>query len=154
MTTALHKHYKLLGLAYGADADQVKKAYRDAALQHHPDTDSGDEQIFIKVQHAYTVIMEQIDVSDEVVDNQSSTYAAPSGPVSEVFNDAEYDQYSYFEPSNQDTEYFERSIRAQNCRVCHGIGIVSMNVNPEKGFMGIEQRLCVCQRLEERGENE
>ena len=47
--------YELLDLPQGASTDDVKKAYRRKAREHHPDT-GGDEETFKAVTHAYQVL--------------------------------------------------------------------------------------------------
>jgi molecular chaperone DnaJ len=52
-------YYEVLGLAKGASADDVKKAYRKLALKHHPDRNPGDkkaEEAFKEVAEAYEVL--------------------------------------------------------------------------------------------------
>src|ERR1700730_18492970 len=52
-------YYKTLGVDRGADADEIRKAYRKLARKHHPDLNPGDktaEDRFKKVQEAYDVL--------------------------------------------------------------------------------------------------
>jgi molecular chaperone DnaJ len=52
-------YYELLGVARGASADEIKKAYRQLALQHHPDRNQGDkgsEDKFKEINEAYSVL--------------------------------------------------------------------------------------------------
>jgi len=48
-------YYKLLGVTKNASADEIKKAYRTAALKHHPDR-GGDAETFSNIGKAYEVL--------------------------------------------------------------------------------------------------
>ena len=48
-------YYEVLGVAKGASADELKKAFRRAAIEHHPDK-GGDETKFKEVNEAYEVL--------------------------------------------------------------------------------------------------
>ncbi len=60
MASATKKdYYETLGVARGADAEEIRKAYRRLARKHHPDLNPGDkaaEDRFKKVQEAYDVL--------------------------------------------------------------------------------------------------
>ena len=47
--------YECLGVSRGADAAEIKKAYRKMSLLHHPDK-GGDPEEFKKIQRAYEVL--------------------------------------------------------------------------------------------------
>ena len=49
-------YYKILGVEKGATADEVKKAFKKAAMQHHPDRPGGDEKKFKEANEAYQVL--------------------------------------------------------------------------------------------------
>ena len=49
-------YYKTLGVARGASADEIKKAYRKLAHVHHPDKSGGDEAKFKEINEAYQVL--------------------------------------------------------------------------------------------------
>lgn len=49
-------YYKILGVEKGASADEIKKAFRKAAMEHHPDRKGGNEAKFKEVNEAYQVL--------------------------------------------------------------------------------------------------
>ncbi|HUK59015.1 MAG TPA: molecular chaperone DnaJ [Stellaceae bacterium] len=59
---AKQDYYDLLGVARDASSDDLKKAYRKLAMQHHPDRNPGDkkaEQKFKDVSEAYDVLKDE-----------------------------------------------------------------------------------------------
>src|SRR5271155_3058815 len=54
--------YEMLGVARGASADDLKKAYRKLAMQHHPDKNPGDkkaEEKFKEISNAYDILSDE-----------------------------------------------------------------------------------------------
>lgn len=52
-------YYEVLGVNKDASADEVKKAFRKAAVKHHPDKEGGDETKFKEINEAYEVLKDQ-----------------------------------------------------------------------------------------------
>ena len=68
--------YETLGVAKNASADEIKKAYRKLARQHHPDANPDDheaEERFKEVQNAYDVL------SDPEKRKQYDAYGSTNG---------------------------------------------------------------------------
>lgn len=53
---AKRDYYEVLGVGKDASADEIKKAYRRLAVQHHPDKTGGDDAKFKEVSEAYEVL--------------------------------------------------------------------------------------------------
>jgi len=49
-------YYKILGVEKGASADEIKKAFKKQAMQHHPDRPGGNEAKFKEMNEAYQVL--------------------------------------------------------------------------------------------------
>ncbi len=49
-------YYEVLGVGKSASADEIKKAFRRAAVEHHPDKEGGSEDKFKEVNEAYEVL--------------------------------------------------------------------------------------------------
>lgn len=49
-------YYEVLGISKNASADEIKKAFRQAAVKHHPDKEGGDEAKFKEINEAYDVL--------------------------------------------------------------------------------------------------
>ena len=49
-------YYKLLGVQKGANEDEIKRAYRKLAQEHHPDRPTGNEKKFKEINEAYQVL--------------------------------------------------------------------------------------------------
>ncbi len=71
--------YEVLGVAKNVDADEIKKAYRKLARQHHPDSNPGDaaaEERFKELQDAYDLLS---DPEKRRQYDQFGAYAGPGG---------------------------------------------------------------------------
>ncbi|HSX29771.1 MAG TPA: molecular chaperone DnaJ [Candidatus Saccharimonadales bacterium] len=56
---AKRDYYEVLGVGKNASADEIKKAFRRLAVQHHPDKEGGDETKFKEINEAYEVLKDQ-----------------------------------------------------------------------------------------------
>ena len=83
--------YQVLGVSKNADADEIKKAYRNLAFKYHPDRNAGDkaaEEKFKQINSAYSVLGDE--TKRRQYDAAGSSYAS-SGSSSQ----GNYGGYSY-----------------------------------------------------------
>src|SRR5947209_4957238 len=55
---AQRDYYEVLGVGKNASADEIKKAFRKAAIEHHPDR-GGEEAKFKEINEAYEVLKDE-----------------------------------------------------------------------------------------------
>jgi len=85
----MNDFYKILGISKSASADEIKKAYRKLALEHHPDK-GGDEVEFKKINEAYQTLSDaqkraQYDQYGQTFSGNgggTGGYSAQGGPAS------------------------------------------------------------------------
>ena len=56
---AKRDYYEVLGVGKSASDDEIKKAFRKAAVKHHPDKEGGDEAKFKEINEAYEVLKDK-----------------------------------------------------------------------------------------------
>jgi len=52
-------YYEVLGIGKSASDDEIKKAFRKKAVEHHPDKQGGDEAKFKEINEAYEVLKDE-----------------------------------------------------------------------------------------------
>lgn len=83
-------YYSTLGINKGANADEIKKAYRGLAMKHHPDR-GGDAAAFQKIQEAYNTLSsdqkrQEYDFGQQHGGGQQFHFHSGQGPFGDVFN--------------------------------------------------------------------
>lgn len=83
--------YDRLGVQRNAGVDDIKKAYRNLAREHHPDK-GGDPEKFKEIQEAHEVLSDErrrqvYDATGSVNEQPQGHHGPPSGfPFSDIFN--------------------------------------------------------------------
>jgi molecular chaperone DnaJ len=86
--------YDTLGVPKNASADEIKKAYRKLAREHHPDASGGDEARFKEIQGAYDVL------SDPEKRQQYDAFGSANGRMGSGFGDGGGPQFADFDLSD------------------------------------------------------
>jgi len=60
LAQAYSSHYSTLGISPSADEREIKRAYRAAAMLHHPDKPTGDTDKFQEVSTAYEILINPV----------------------------------------------------------------------------------------------
>lgn len=76
-------YYQTLGVEKSASDDDIKRAYRKLASQHHPDK-GGDKARFQEVQEAYAVLSDK--EKKAAYDNPQTRFHSPFGAAGPGFN--------------------------------------------------------------------
>jgi curved DNA-binding protein len=92
-------HYQTLGLSRTATAEEIKRAYRRLASQHHPDK-GGDTQQFQAIQQAYDVLSDP---------EKKSQYDNPGQRININFGGANFDFDDIFGMFNQQARAARRN---------------------------------------------
>lgn len=171
-------YYELLEVNHSATTAEIKKAYHTLASKYHPDKKSGNEKEFKKIKEAYETLSDTIKRTsyDSKMKISTSSFSrdkrdtekagAQKDPLwftkkktetreqelKRIFHDPYYTTHHYFTPRYRKAEDQERAKRAKSidCKICGGKGFVRYNLRPELGSIGIEERLCRCQILDNR----
>lgn len=107
----LGAHYRILGLAAGATADEIRAAYRRKARILHPDvSDTGSEAAFIELTRAYRAVLADHERK------RSRSAAAPLDPTAHV--DQTLHRSSWGSAAEEATDLSG----AARCPTCHGRG--------------------------------
>ena len=86
-------HYKILGVDKTASPDDIKKAYRKLASQHHPDK-GGNTAMFQRIQAAYDTLSDP--VKRQQYDNPQPQFNMGGGPGGFQFHADGFDLGSIF----------------------------------------------------------
>lgn len=87
--------YDILGVSEDASPEDIKKAYRKLAKQHHPDTSNGSEEHFKKATEAYETLKDP--QKRKMYDLRgSSGPESPHGFPGDVFGDIFQDMFGRF----------------------------------------------------------
>tara|TARA_B100000900_G_scaffold401245_1_gene405702 strand:+ start:1192 stop:2025 length:834 start_codon:yes stop_codon:yes gene_type:complete len=77
-------YYNVLGVDRNASEEQLKKAYKKASMQHHPDRNGGNEEKFKQINEAYSALKDP--EKRQMYDQYGTTDPQQAGFRSQHFN--------------------------------------------------------------------
>lgn len=151
----MENFYQTLGVNENATQDEIKKAYRKLAVEHHPDK-GGNEDTFKKISQAYDTVGDES--KRKQYDNQRSNPFSNMGgggfnPFEDMFQNGFYQQRRRAAPDKiievtvgaiQSYNGSEKSFtynRKHKCEPCNGNGGERINCNSCGGEGFITQRV-------------
>lgn len=103
MSTALSKYYKLFGLPETATQAEIKRAYRQLAMQYHPDKNGGDDRLFLEIKEAYEYLTGRKTVASQ---QYTHTYS-PTRSTSQARQQSNEERIKQAQQRKKDTAYKE-----------------------------------------------
>jgi len=150
----LENYYEILGVKETATQEEIKKAYRKKAVEHHPDK-GGSEEVFKKIASAYDILGDENKRKDydNRKNNPFSNMSGGFNPFEEFFNNNFYKQRKRSVPEKvievsigvlESFRGVEKSItfvRKNQCMSCLGSGGERTNCNicQGNGFITVKQ---------------
>jgi len=153
-------YYKILGVSKDASKDEIRRAYRELAHQHHPDKKGGDEKKFKEINEAYQVLSD--DNKRQQYDQFGTTFEGFQGAPRWDFSGQGVnfeDLFSFFgRDSEEPRRFYRRSINLEDLfsdmfgeffggasfsqRKSRGRNIVvDMEINLKDALKGIEKEI-------------
>jgi DnaJ-class molecular chaperone len=132
-------YYKILGVEKGASKDEIKKAFRKAAMRHHPDK-GGDEAKFKEVNEAYAVL------SDDKKRSQYDQFGSADFQGfqgGQGFGGFDFSQFTQGQNVEFDLgDIFEQFFGGRGRRVRKGANIqVDLNIEFKESILGAKKKI-------------
>jgi len=124
-------YYSTLGVNKGANAEEIKKAYRGLAMKHHPDR-GGDSAQFQKIQEAYATLSDdqkrqEYDFGQQNPGGHQFHFHTGNNPFGDIFNQFGFGGGQAFGGS----PFGFRQQRQQNATVS-----INLDISLEEAFLG------------------
>ena len=140
-------YYQTLGVSKSASADEIKRAYRKLAHEHHPDKKGGDESRFKEASEAYAVLGDKKRRAE--YDTYGRTFAGGAGAGASGFSGFDFSQFTQdfgggggveFDFGDVFSEFFGGSHRAES----RGRDIsIDIELSFRESVFGTERRVLI-----------
>ncbi len=143
-------YYKILGVAKNAPEEEIKKAYRKLAHQHHPDKKGGNAEEFKAINEAYQVLSNkekraQYDKFGRVFDGSQGPQQGGQNPFSGFGFDVNFDPGMFEGMEGSDIfEAFFEGMGIKNRRRTYERGAdleFTVSITLEEAFSGVAKTI-------------
>jgi molecular chaperone DnaJ len=163
-------YYTTLGVSKSASPEEIKRAYRKLAHQHHPDKNKGNEQQFKEINEAYQVLSNP--TKRQQYDRFGTTFSARGGSASggqnasgfEGFDFSDFARgfggaggFEYEDPFDIFSSIFGGATTTRRARREKGVDLeMELNLDFEEAVFGAEKEISIekadaCQRCQGSG---
>ncbi len=151
-------YYATLGISKTASADEIKRAYRKLAHEHHPDKDKGNEAKFKEINQAYQILSDstkraQYDQFGQTFDQRGFSGGEPGADFGGF-------DFSNFDFGGDETfDIFSNIFNSGSRRPRRARGVdleMELNLTFDEGVFGVEKEITLektdaCQNCEGSG---
>ncbi|HTL39374.1 MAG TPA: molecular chaperone DnaJ [Methylomirabilota bacterium] len=145
-------YYQTLGVSKSASAEEIKRAYRKLAHQHHPDKNKGDESKFKEINEAYQVLSDPTKRSQYDQFGSSYQNAARGQGGAGGFNPQDFDFSNFAQGFGQDfgddpfdifSNIFGGNSNRRQARA-RGVDLeMHLNLTFEEAVFGVEREISI-----------